>query len=77
MYDSLRSVKIISLILIALGIVFFMLELAAAGSVSIFGLVLFMTGFGLNSLMRAVRSELEKLRLENAELRRQMKEKWK
>ncbi|SFS66610.1 hypothetical protein SAMN05428962_2002 [Paenibacillus sp. BC26] len=75
MYDSLRSVKIISLILISLGIVFFLLELTV-GSVSIFGLVLFMTGFGLNSLMRAVRSELEKLRLENAELRRQIKEKW-
>ncbi|WP_308633933.1 hypothetical protein [Paenibacillus silvisoli] len=75
MYDSLRSVKIISLILISLGIVFFLLELTA-GSVSIFGLVLFMTGFGLHSLMRAVRSEIEKLRIDNAELRRQMKDKW-
>ncbi|SDW07102.1 hypothetical protein SAMN05518855_1001159 [Paenibacillus sp. CF384] len=77
MYDSLRSVKIISIILIALGIVFFLLEFAAAGSISILGLVLFMIGFGLNSLMRAVRYELEKLRLENAELRRQIQEKWK
>ncbi|REE91689.1 hypothetical protein A8990_104197 [Paenibacillus taihuensis] len=77
MYDSLRSVKFISIILIVLGIIFFLLELAAARSVSLIGLILFLIGFGLNSLMRAVRTELEKLRLEIAELRRQTKEKWK
>lgn len=76
MYDSLRSARIISIILLALGVVLFALELVVGGTVSLFGLVVFICGFGLYSLMRAVRTELEKLRVENAELRQQLKDRW-
>lgn len=75
MYETLKNSKLISTTLIVLGIIIFLYNFVASFSISIIGIVTVLTGTALLSIIKAVRNELDKLRIELVEMRRNSEEK--
>ena len=72
MYTAFKQSTVIAVVLLVAGILIFAVSLIAAFSFSWFGVVTFVTGLGLLNVIQAAKAELNELRLENIELRKQM-----
>jgi membrane-bound ClpP family serine protease len=71
MYEAFRNAKIFAVMLIIGGILIFAAEFFPSFSISLLGVVTFSCGLAILSVIHAMRTELEKLRIELIELRNQ------
>lgn len=74
MFESFRKVNVLSALLMVAGFLLFIIQLAMSHSFSISGVIMVVVGWGLRYLTEATREELNRLRLENIELRKKLEE---
>ncbi|MFD2327686.1 hypothetical protein ACFSR7_00350 [Cohnella sp. GCM10020058] len=72
MFEAFRKTNVVAVLLMIAGIVFFLVGLLSSHEVKWIGPVGFATGLGLLLLVEACKAELNRLRLENVELRRRL-----
>jgi len=74
MFESYNKPMVIAILLIIVGIVVFIYELIKSFAFSLTGIVSLLMGLGLVYTINASKAELNRLRLENIELRRSLEE---
>lgn len=75
MYESFKNAKMLAILLIVIGFLFFVYELIPTFSISLFGITTLIIGFSILSVILAAREEIDKLRVENIELRKKLESK--
>ncbi|MDI4647458.1 hypothetical protein [Cohnella hashimotonis] len=72
MFEAFRRTLVVAILLMIAGIVFFLVGLLTSHEAAWVGLFGFTAGLGLLLLVEACKAELNRLRLENVELRRRL-----